>query len=363
MHETKNNSPTSVMTSAGDACDPPTLADKLAWLNDPRVYPNPVRLITAIETHMSWVFLTESHAYKLKKPVRYPYLDFSTLAARERNCREEFRLNQRLAPGVYLGVVPLCSDGLKAARLEGEGRVVEWLVKMRRLPADRMLDRLIAIHAVTPRDIHSLAEWLVAFYHESAPVDVSAEAHRAQYRAAIKLNREVLARPEHELPPQLIDNVHTALSRTVESASALFDQRVREGRIIEGHGDLRPEHVCLESHPIVFDRLEFNRDLRIIDAAEELAFLSMECERLGAAFVGEILLDVYAQTAGDAPAPTLLDFFRAHRACIRARLAAQHTLDAPQSSWPKWNKAAAGYLRLAASYCDRLARAERGARR
>lgn len=336
---------------------PPTLAAKVAWLHDPRAYPDSARRIAAIETHMSWVFLTETHAYKMKKPVRYPYLDFSSLAARERNCREEFRLNQRLAPGVYLGVVPLCVQGSKPARLEGEGRVVEWLVKMRRLPADRMLDRLIATHAAAPDGVRRLAEWLVAFYRESAPIDVSAEAYRAQYQAAIALNRDVLGRPQHELPPRLIEDVHAALSRTVESAPALFDQRVREGRIVEGHGDLRPEHVCLETQPIVFDRLEFNRDLRVIDAAEELAFLSMECERLGAGFVGEILFDVYARAADDTPPPALLDFYRAHRACIRARLAAQHTLDAPPATWPKWNAAAAEYLRLAAVYCQRLARA------
>jgi uncharacterized protein len=336
---------------------PPTLGAKVAWLHDPRTYPDAARHITPIETHMSWVFLTETHAYKMKKPVRYPYLDFSTLAARERNCREEYRLNQRLAPGVYLGVVPLCLHGSKAARLEGEGHVVEWLVKMRRLPADRMLDRLITTHAAAPEDVRRLAEWLVAFYRESAPIDVSEDAHRMQYQAAIALNRETLARPQHQLPPRLIEEVHAALSRTVKSAAALFDQRVREGRIIEGHGDLRPEHVCLQAQPIVFDRLEFNRDLRIVDTAEELAFLSMECERLGAPFVGEILFDVYASAAGDMPPPMLLDFYRAHRACIRARLAAQHTLDAPPSAWSKWNAAAAGYLRLAAVHAERLARA------
>lgn len=355
MYETETNRPVDGMASSTDTRHPPTLAAKVAWLHDPRVYPDAARHITAIETHMSWVFLTETHAYKMKKPVRYPYLDFSTLAARERNCREEFGLNQRLAPGVYFGVVPLCLRGSKAARLEGEGRVVEWLVKMRRLPADRMLDRLIATHAVAPDDVRRLAERLVAFYRESAPVAVGEDAYRAQYRAAIALNRDVLARPEHRLPAHLVEDVHAALRRIVASAPTLFDRRVQAGRIVEGHGDLRPEHVCLEAQPIVFDRLEFNRDLRVIDAAEELAFLAMECERLDAPFVGEILFDVYAHAAGDAPPPALLDFYRAHRACIRARLAAQHTLDAPRSSWPKWNAAAAGYLRLAAVHCERLA--------
>ena len=340
------------MTASRDA---PTLEAKVGLLKDPRTYPIPPRQITAIETHMSWVFLTDTHAYKLKKPVRYPYLDFSTLQAREWNCREEFRLNQRLAPGVYQGVVPLCLDPSTAARLEGEGAVVEWLVKMRRLPADRMLDRLIEKRALIPADVDGLAELLVAFYRESAPIALSGATHRAQYRAAIRLNRAALARPEHELPAALIEDVYATLMRTVDGAPELFDRRVREGRIVEGHGDLRPEHVCLEPRPIVFDRLEFNRDLRIIDPVEELSFLSMECERLGAPFVGQVLFDVYVKATADTPPQALRDFYMAHRACLRARLAALHTVDAPRSMWPKWTAVAAEYLRLAESYCIRLA--------
>lgn len=345
------------MTPRADKHDVLTLEAKVALFKEPRTYPEPPREIVSIETHMSWVFLTDKYAYKMKKPVHYPYLDFSTLDAREWNCREEFRLNQRLAPGVYLGVVPLCWQASDVVRLEGEGTAVEWLVKMRRLPAARMLDRMIEKHDVTPAAIRGLAELLVAFYRESPTIVLNAAAHRAQYRTAIELNRNILSRPQHELPAALVAKVHAALSRTVDDAAELFDQRVRAGKIVEGHGDLRPEHVCLEAHPIVFDRLEFNRDLRIIDPVEELAFLSMECERLGAPFVGEILLDVYARITGDAPPKALLDFYMAHRACIRARLAALHTVDAPPATWPKWNAAAAVYLELAAGYGDRLASA------
>lgn len=333
-----------------------TAEAKVALLKQPQTYPDAPRRITAIETHMSWVFLTETHAYKMKKPVLYPYLDFSTLAAREWNCREEFRLNQRLAPGVYLGVVPLRLDPSGVVRVEGEGNVVEWLVKMRRLPADRMLNRLIQDHALAPEDVRRVAELLVKFYRESTPIAVNEAGYRKRIAATTARNREVLARPQYELTPALVESVHGTLARLVENEPALFDQRVRERRIVEGHGDLRPEHVCLTSQPIVFDRLEFNRDLRVIDPAEELSFLAMECERLGAPFVGETLFAVYAETAGDAPPRVLLDFYMAQRACVRARLAALHTVDAPRASWPKWAAAAAAYLQLAATYCDRLAR-------
>ena len=339
----------------------PAVADialdaKVALLRDPRTYPDSPRAITAIETHMSWVFLTETHAYKLKKPVRYPYLDFVSLDARERNCREEYRLNQRLAPGVYLGVVPLSRVGTNAARLEGVGHVIEWLVKMRRLPADRFLDHLIKAQTLTPGDVAPLAAVLVEFYREAAPIAVNADAHRARFCATIRRNRDILAAPQYRLPIELVRGVHATLQGLVESAPELFDRRVRDGRIIEGHGDLRPEHVCLEARPIIFDRLEFNRELRIIDPAEELCFLSMECERLGAPFVKEILFDAYLHASGDAPPAALLDFYLAHRACVRARLAALHINDAPRSRWPRWLVLAAEYLGIAASYCDRLTR-------
>ncbi|HEX9813043.1 MAG TPA: hypothetical protein VGA88_13280 [Burkholderiales bacterium] len=336
---------------------------KVALLKKADFYPDSPARVRAIETHMSWVFLTDRHAYKLKKPVRYPYLDFSSLGARERYCREECRLNRRLAPGVYLEVVPLGIDEADTPRLGGDGRVVEWLVKMRRLPEDRMLDRLIKAHLLTPRDVEPVAAVLVEFYREATPIALDARTHRARFSATIARNRDILAAPHYELPAERVRTVHETLLRHLESASGTFDRRVREGRIVEGHGDLRPEHVCLETRPIIFDRLEFNPDLRIIDPVDELSFLSMECERLGAVFVRDVLFDAYVRTTGDLPPEALVNFYMVHRACLRARLAALHIADAPRSRWPHWLAVAADYLGIAARYCDRLAGTAAGAPR
>lgn len=324
---------------------------KVALLMDARTYPEPPpSRIETVETHMSWVFLTDTRAYKLKKPVRYDFLDFSTLTARERNCREELRLNQALAPGVYLDVVPLAVDTTGAVRLERDGPVVEWLVKMRRLPADRMLDRLIRAGAVQRADVVRAAEWLAAFYRNSPAVACTGSAYRAQYRQMIEQNRQTLARPEYRLPAAPLAEVHESLVLVLERCADMFDRRAGDGRIVEGHGDLRPEHVCLEARPVVFDRLEFNRALRLVDPVEELCFLSMECARLGAPFVYDVLFDVYERTTGDAAPAELKRFYAAHRACIRARLAVLHTTDLPRAAWPKWVDAAREYLRLAQRY-------------
>lgn len=330
------------------------LESKLALLRQPQTYPEHPQRIETVETHMSWVFLTEHHAYKLKKPVRYGFLDFSTLAARRKNCAEEVRLNRQLAPGVYLGVVALATDPQGRVRLEAEGEAVEWLVKMRRLPAERMLDYRIRHDLLESPELHGLAEWLAYFYRERIPLKMSGEEYHRQYEDNIRINHEALADPAYGLPAALIESVHEAQKSFLQRAPELFSRRAAEGRIVEGHGDLRPEHVCLESPLVIFDRLEFNRAFRTIDAADELAFLAMECERLGAPQVERELFQAYHRVTGDHPPPPLVHFYKAYRACLRARLAIWHLRDLEKSVWPRWRAAAEEYLRLAESYGGKL---------
>jgi len=327
---------------------------KVALLRQPQTYPEKPARIEAVETHMSWVFLTPHHAFKLKKPVRYDYLDFSTLAARKKNCEEEVRLNQRLAPGVYRGVVALTMDARGEARIDGQGEVVDWLVKMRRLSAERMLDYLIRHLAFEPVELHAVAEILARFYRESAALKIGGDEYRKQYERNVRANHDALANPVYDLPAVLVETVHEAQHKFLQRAPELFDRRAMDGRVVEGHGDLRPEHVCLESPPVIFDRLEFNRSFRIIDPADELAFLAMECERLGAPQVEQELFGVYHRITGDHPPLPLVYFYKAHRACVRARLAIWHLRDLEKSVWPRWRTVAGEYLRLAESYAGKF---------
>ena len=133
-----------------------------------------------------------------------------------------------------------------------------------------------------------------------------------------------------------------------------MERRAIDGRIVEGHGDLRPEHVCVESPPVIFDRLEFSRAFRLIDPADELAFLAMECERLGAPQVETELFGAYRRVTGDYPPPSLVYFYKVQRACLRARLAIWHLHDLPKSVWPRWRAVAEEYLRLAESYIGKF---------
>lgn len=327
---------------------------KVALLRQKQTYPEKPARIEVIETHMSWVFLTPRHAFKLKKPVRYDYLDYSTLAARKKNCEEEVRLNQRLAPGVYRGVVALTLDTRGAARIEGQGEVVDWLVKMRRLPAERMLDYLIRHQSLGPVETHAVAEVLAHFYRECAALKIGAGEYLSRYERNVHVNHDALANPLYGLPVALVEAVHAAQKKFLQCTPALLDRRTAEERIVEGHGDLRPEHVCLESPPVIFDRLEFNRAFRVVDAVEELAFLAMECERLGAPRIEEEFFAVYRRITGDYPPPQLVCFYKAYRACVRARLAIWHLHDAAENAWPRWRHVAEEYLLLAESYTGKF---------
>lgn len=329
------------------------LRAKVACLKDPQTYPERPARIEALETHMSWVFLTGRHAYKLKKPVRYEYLDFSTLEARAQSCQEEVRLNQRLAPGVYLGVVALALDAQAKPRVESAGAPVEWLVKMRRLPAERMLDVVIRRGAPEREDTRAVAALLAGFYKESPPVALPEADYRRDYAHRVEVNRAALAAHAGGIPAAQVEAVHAAQLDYIRNAPQAFDRRVQAGRIVEGHGDLRPEHVCLERPPVIFDRLEFNRQFRIVDAADELASLAMECERLGAPPVGEELFRAYVEATGDDPPPALVRFYMTYRACLRARLAILHTRELERAGWPKWETLAADYLRLAGEIVNR----------
>jgi aminoglycoside phosphotransferase family enzyme len=329
------------------------LAEKVRFLARPTAYPEAPERVETVETHMAWVFLTDRFAYKLKKPVRYDYLDFSTVEARRRDGLEEVRLNRRLAGGVYLGIVPLTrEEGPGSGRLGigGEGEVVDWLVQMRRLPSDRMLDRAIEEGAVTERDVRRAAELMAAFYRDAPPVEMTPARYRERFRRDVEEIRRELSLPELGLPRDRVEGVAGTLLAFIDARRPLFDRRVEAGRIVEAHGDLRPEHVCLTAPPVAIDCLEFNRGFRLLDPADELAFFSVECERLKAGWVGERFVEVYRSLTGDRPPPELFRFYQAFRAALRAKLAAWHTRDDHRRNGGEWLDQAADYLARARGY-------------
>ncbi len=313
--------------------------------------------VEVLETHMSWVVLGDQRVYKLKKAVRYPpLLDFSSVDRRAFYCREEVRLNRRLAPQVYLGVLALQWGAgefslVPEGQLAGERRrVVDWVVLMQRLPADRMLDGLISRGLVTPVQIDALATVLRHFYRHAQKSSITGNQYLARFAREQEQNRGMLLRPRFQLADAgpVLDRMERALQGQAEH----LRERVACGRIVEGHGDLRPEHVCLIDPPAVIDGLEFNESLRQVDPYDELSFLALECKVAGCDWIGPRLLARAEEALGDMPAQPLIHLYTAARALTRARLAVAHLLDARPRTPERWLPLARRYLQRAAQALD-----------
>lgn len=336
---------------------PPELEAKLHFLRWAAAHEAAGGPVESIETHMSWVLLAGDRVLKLKKPVRHDFLDFSTLQAREFYCREELRLNARLAPGVYLDVLALqWHNGtfalLPPQRLPAPGQTVDWLVLMRRLPAQHMLDQRIASGDVTPADIDTLLGVLASFYSHAPAVAVDPQAYLQRMQREQQTNRQVLLDPRWQLPGSApaLDRLDRALH---EHAPAL-QARAAQGRVLDGHGDLRPEHVCLLHPPVVIDCLEFNAVLRQVDPFDEIAYLGLECEMAGAPWIAAQLFDGCAQALNDRPSPSLLQLYTAQRALLRARLALAHLLDPVPRTPERWPARGQRYIERATTALDAI---------
>jgi aminoglycoside phosphotransferase family enzyme len=279
--------------------------------------------VEAVETHFAWVFLSREFAYKLKKPVRFPGLDLTTAQARRANCELEIGLNRRLAAETYLGVVALGRPGA-GLRLECDENPADWLVKMRRLPAGDTLERCLPKIAMTDPRLERLLATLCAFYARAARAPWSGADYRLALARQSRQHVAALARPGLEQEHSRVRAVGQRQSAFVDNHAELLDERIRRGRVVDAHGDLRPEHVFLLAPPQIIDCLEFSAELRQLDAAEEIAFLGLECARLGRDDIAGGLRDLYRAGSADDVPERLFDFYRSRRALVRAFLSAWH---------------------------------------
>jgi aminoglycoside phosphotransferase family enzyme len=322
--------------------------EKVRFLSAVESYPHLPAQVEVVETHLSWVFLAGERVYKLKKPIRSEYFDFTSLAGREANCQSEVRLNRRLAAEVYQGVARLVQAPDGRLSVGGRGETIDWLVVMRRLPADRMLDRMIACSALDPPDLGRLGARLAAFYATQPPSPIAPAAYVARYAREQDISRAVFALCERGLPSRyagLLDRLEAALA----AHSALLEGRVRSGRVVDGHGDLRPEHVCMNDPIVIFDCLEFSDELRQVDPVDELAFLGMECAMLGAAWIGPRLMAEVMGRLGEHVPVELHLLHTALHASLRARLTLAHVLDPVPRQPEKWRPLAERYAEAAES--------------
>lgn len=327
-----------------------SIAEEVEFLKQPTAYPYQITSVEVKETHMSWVFLVDGWAYKLKKRVKYPFLDLSFPEARWRNCKEEVRLNKRLARGIYISVVPLTINTKGKLALNGKGVIVDFLVSMKRIPQENMLDYAIIHHTVSEAQLIKPAMLLTKFYKKSEPIIIEPEIYRERLKEEIRTSYTGLSNQAFHLNQTLIKKLADGLFHYLNEHSLLFNKRVTDKKIIESHGDLKPEHICMGPKPVIIDCLEFSRELRILDIVEELSFLAMECEMLGNSDVGRVFFDTYSNLTNDKIPDSIVIFYKLKRAFHRAFLVARHLLEAAYCNDPKWITKSKRYLGLAEKY-------------
>lgn len=323
---------------------PPAMNDArqatlVAALKDPCRYPHPVDHVEVVETHISHVLLAGEFAYKIKKPVKLGFLDFSSIDKRLHFCREEIRLNRRLAPGLYLEVVTI--GGTPAApQLGSEGKAIEYAVKMRRFPQESLLDDRLAAGLVDPDLVDTLAETVAAFHEGAARADPKGEFGTAP----------AVWNPVADCLAQLGENLKSGLfasqlagigawSRTVwHHLAPLVSERLGQGHVRECHGDLHLGNVALvDGRPCIFDCIEFNPGLRWIDVFSEIAFLTMDLAERGRPDYGYRFLNRYLEAGGDYSGLPLLPFYQAYRALVRANVASIRARQkSPLTRAPDW---------------------------
>ena len=292
-------------------------------LLEPAVYPHRPDAVMLVQTHISYVLLAGDQVYKIKKAVRFSFLDFSTLERRRHFCHEEVRLNRRLAPDVYRGVVAICEDdGRYRLGSDGDPAAVEYAVHMRRLPADRTLDRLVDADAVSPEMIDLIAARLATFHAQAdAGPAVTANGDPSAIWGILDDNYNGV-RPfrDRTIATSDDDAIQMFARRFLDDNADLFRRRQSEHRIRDGHGDLHSEHICFDRTLSIFDCIEFNAAFRHCDVASDIAFLAMDLDYHGHPELAAHLVSRYAVHAGDPEVVRLLPFYCCYRAYVRGKV-------------------------------------------
>lgn len=305
-----------------------------------------------IETHMSWVFLAGDRVFKLKKPVCTDYVGFRSVDTRCFYCHEELRLNRRLAPAVYLSVEALSCDADGKLCFGDSQERIDCLVKMRRLPETGMLAHALTRGAADAAVMQRVGARIADFHRHLPKLWPDPDTWRASLEAEIDRNERALLGHAQILPSDKIRALCHAQRSVLQLRAAWFDTRIRDGHIVEGHGDLRAEHVCITDDITVIDCLEFSRELRTLDTADEIAFLALDCERLHAPALADVLLRTYFAQLQDTPPKALVHFYQSLRAGIRARIAIRHLDDIAYIQPSPWIQRAMDWLALAQQHQD-----------
>ena len=325
-------------------------------LMHPSAYPEMPEKVTLAQTHISNVFIGDEFVYKIKKPVNFVFLDFSTLEKRNYYCNKEVELNSRFSQDVYLGVYPVTFDGTKHV-IAGEGEVVDYAVKMRRLSDEDLLKSRFRKDTVTPKDVERIGEAIAAFHKKSLR---SKEIDKFGNLGVVKFNTDENFQQTAEFVDDSIskEQFHDLKNWTDEfykEHQELFAQRVENGKIRDCHGDLHMEHICLTDPIIIFDCIEFNDRFRYSDIVSDIAFLLMDLEFNGGEKLSEQLCKVYLTRVGERDDDLihhLINFYKVYRAYVRGKVTSFILKDiaVPDDKKNEARNTAQKYFALAHSY-------------
>jgi aminoglycoside phosphotransferase family enzyme len=322
-------------------------------LLSPKAYPESPREIELVQTQISFVFLTGDHVYKVKKPVDFGFLDFTTLEKRRFYCHQEILLNRRLCSDVYLGVVQIVQDKDKIF-IGDQGEVIEYAVKMRQLPRHRNMDQLLQNGQVTGEMMAGVAKKLVEFHAKARTDDEIASYGKLK---TVRFNTEENFAQTRDyigitIPAEQYERIKEYTNSFMETNAQLFAKRVKEGRIRDCHGDLHAAHICFTNDICIFDCIEFNDRFRYSDVTSEIAFLAMDLDYNGRPDLAQQFVASYVAGSGDRDLLELLNFYKCYRAYVRGKVEG-FMLDDPHISEEEKTKVLARvrrYFELAESY-------------
>ncbi|UCE39422.1 MAG: hypothetical protein JSW00_09430 [Thermoplasmata archaeon] len=319
----------------------------------PEAYPEETKEVSLAQTHISNVFICDNFVYKLKKSVDFGFLDFSTLEKRKFYCEQEVELNNRFSEGIYLGVYPVTLDDENHV-INGEGEIVEYAVKMKRLPIENLLKSKLKEGKITSKDIKRVAEAVAAFHKSSRQAK---EIDAFGKIEVIKFNTdENFSQTQEFIGKVITKKQHADLKKWTndfyKKFKKLFEQRISDKKIRDCHGDLHMEHICLTDPIIIFDCIEFNERFRYSDTASDIAFLLMDLEYNDGKDLAAELKKAYCEKTNEKDIDHLIKFYKVYRAYVRGKVTS-FMLNDPSITGEKGKQAmdtAKKYFNLAYSY-------------
>jgi hypothetical protein len=327
--------------------------DLIAAMLHPEVYPEATDQVECLQTHISYIFLTQNHAYKIKKPVNFGFLDFSTLRKRHHFLEQELVLNRRLAPEIYLAILPLViRDG--KLRLGGEGKAIEYALQMVRLPQHLMMDEIASRRELTTPMLDAIVARLVPFYRQAAS---GARVNKFGDLSIIRYNHEenfsqIQPFVNSILTAEAFRDIVNYANGFMQQQASLFATRLKAGKIRDCHGDLHMRNICLTDGVYIFDCIEFNPRFRYSDVAADIDFLAMDLDYHAYSTFSDYFVNTFAVASADPDILKLVNFYKCYRAVVRGKIHAFASEEAelkPEDKRQAWQQAR-NYFDLAWRY-------------